>query len=102
MSATLMWMSLNRSVLVLGMKYIEAMEKVEGMPCSSVINGTEMGFDPVIAEAYQVADHWRAAPPAIPSGRATLRLQRLLWLSLFAYLQTSTVRWLLHTSLICK
>ena len=69
-------MPLNRSVLVLDMKYIETMERVDGMPCSSVINGTEMGFDPVIAEMYQVADCWRAAPPAISGGKATMRLQR--------------------------
>jgi len=56
MSVGLLWMPLNRSVLILDMKYIEAMETVERMTCSSVVNGTEMGFDPVITEMYQVAD----------------------------------------------
>lgn len=60
-------MSLNRSDLVLDMKYIEAMERVEGMPCSSVVNGTEIGSDPVVAQTYQGADCWRGIPPAISS-----------------------------------
>lgn len=58
------------------MKYTEAVEKMQCLVVQLWM-AQSWDFGPVIAEVYQVADHWRAAPPTISEWRATVGLHRL-------------------------